>query len=284
MPTIPQPQYFVYILCRPNNKAFYVGKGKGRRVFDHETEAKNGHKCHKCNVIRKIWKNGGEVRRYVVFTTDDEQEAYQYERELIEQFGRKNLCNQTDGGEGMYGVSDEYRAHISEKVKGLWQSPEFRTKMEQRHDAAHRAAASEKRKELWKDPAFREKATQGYTLEVRASMSESMKQRWQDPDHRARVSAKIREAKAKKKTSQPPKPVTKKMTEYWQDPEWRATMLARRAEPDVAARRSAGQSERVKAKWQEPEFQEKMKARSETHSARMKAMWADPEFRARRKK
>lgn len=97
---IPSPRFYVYILCRPNGKPFYVGKGSGRRVFDHDSEARSGHQCHKCNIIRKIWRQGGEVQRYTVFTTDDQDEAYAYEQDLIAQYGRKNLANGTDGGEG----------------------------------------------------------------------------------------------------------------------------------------------------------------------------------------
>lgn len=108
--------YYVYILCRPNGKPFYVGKGKGNRVYDHDAEARKGHRCHKCNTIRKVWKQGGTIQRYIVFTTDDEQEAYQEEKRLIASYGRKNLTNGTDGGEGQAGRVGE----LSGKTRLTW--------------------------------------------------------------------------------------------------------------------------------------------------------------------
>jgi hypothetical protein len=111
--------FYVYLLCRPNGKPFYVGKGKSRRIYDHEKEARGSCKCHKCNVIRKIWRYGGEVQRYIVFTTNDEQAAFAYECELIALHGRGNLCNLTDGGEGVSGLALEL--HPSHKYPEIRQ-------------------------------------------------------------------------------------------------------------------------------------------------------------------
>lgn len=114
--------FYVYILCRPDKRAtgggraFYVGKGSGNRVYDHEAEARKGHACYKCRVIRKVWKQGGTIQRYIVFTTDDEQEAYDEEKRLIASYGRKNLTNGTDGGEGRTGLTSER----SPKAKLSW--------------------------------------------------------------------------------------------------------------------------------------------------------------------
>src|SRR3954467_5182238 len=106
-PTVPPPRYYVYVLARPNNKPFYVGKGtRRRRIYDHEIEARKGHECYKCRIIRKIWREGGEVQRYTVFTTNDEKEAHAYEMELIAFYGRRTLANATAGGEGVSGRVD----------------------------------------------------------------------------------------------------------------------------------------------------------------------------------
>lgn len=129
MSTIPQPHFYVYVLARPNGKPFYVGKGVGRRVYRHEEEARSGCPCHKCSVIRKIWKQGGEVQRYTVFTTDNEQEAFAYEIELIALYGRGNLTNHTDGGEGASNPSPEYRQKLSEAQKRMGISLERRASM-----------------------------------------------------------------------------------------------------------------------------------------------------------
>ena len=120
------PQFYVYVLARPNGKPFYVGKGHGRRIHDHEMEARSGHRCHKCNAIRKIWKQGGEVQRYIVFTTDNEQEAYDYEEQMIALHGRANLCNHTDGGKSGGDLSVEAKAKLSKALKTRYAIPEVR--------------------------------------------------------------------------------------------------------------------------------------------------------------
>jgi hypothetical protein len=114
--------FYVYILCRPDKRApgggraFYVGKGSGGRIYDHEAEARKGHACYKCRVIRKVWSQGGTIQRYTVFVTDDEQEAYDEEKRLIASYGRKNLTNGTDGGEGQTGRIGE----LSGKTRLTW--------------------------------------------------------------------------------------------------------------------------------------------------------------------
>lgn len=77
-------QFYVYVLLRPDGRPFYVGKGAGGRVNNHEVEARGDCSCHKCRVIRKIWRNGGSVVKSIVFTTEKEEEAYQQEARLID--------------------------------------------------------------------------------------------------------------------------------------------------------------------------------------------------------
>jgi LEM3-like protein len=131
MSTIPSPLFYVYVLARPNGKPFYVGKGARRRIYDHEIEARRGHVCHKCNIIRKIWNQGGQVQRYTIFTTTNEQEAFDYECEIIALYGRSNLTNQTDGGEGASGhkLPDHVRRMLIERNTGRKDSIERRNKI-----------------------------------------------------------------------------------------------------------------------------------------------------------
>lgn len=102
---MPHSQYhfYVYLLLDPDRHPFYVGKGLGGRILDHEREAKNGHDCPKCDVIRAIWSAGGQIGRAIVFETDDEQEAFAREAELIEQYGLTTLTNKVAGGRGTRG-------------------------------------------------------------------------------------------------------------------------------------------------------------------------------------
>jgi hypothetical protein len=87
--------FYVYILSRPDLRPFYVGKGTGPRIVRHEEEARRACECRKCRTIRKIWREGGEVVRQIVFTTDNEITAFQVEARLIQKF-RSQLVNILD--------------------------------------------------------------------------------------------------------------------------------------------------------------------------------------------
>jgi excisionase family DNA binding protein len=88
--------YYVYTLAYPDGNIFYVGKGTSGRIADHEREAKKGCGCHKCHVIREIWASGKPVQKRIVFETLDEQEAFEYERALIERSTNSSLVNIRD--------------------------------------------------------------------------------------------------------------------------------------------------------------------------------------------
>ncbi|MGH6681055.1 MAG: GIY-YIG nuclease family protein [Bradyrhizobium sp.] len=108
-----QGRCYVYLLCYPNGRPFYVGKGSGNRVFMHERDAKNlpSHRSHKLNTIRAIWKRGETVRYELDGPFETEGHAHSRERELIRSIGRHDegcgpLTNQTDGGEGTLNPSE----------------------------------------------------------------------------------------------------------------------------------------------------------------------------------
>lgn len=79
-------EYYVYLLVDPRDgKIFYVGKGKGDRVFAHvhcaiATEGDSD----KLNTIRDIQRAGLEVRHYIVRHGLEEKEAFLVESVLID--------------------------------------------------------------------------------------------------------------------------------------------------------------------------------------------------------
>lgn len=95
--------FYVYVLLRPDGRVFYVGKGQKNRAYKHEAEARTKCNCHKCRVIRKVWKSGHSIRASIIFTTGNEAEAYQYEARLIDKLGLANLTNGNPGSYRMYG-------------------------------------------------------------------------------------------------------------------------------------------------------------------------------------
>lgn len=91
--------FYVYTLAYPDETVFYVGKGSNGRIDQHEAQAKRGVKSYKCNVIRQIWKDGGQVVKTKVQDSMTDEAAYLLEIDLIRMYGREHLTNLTNGGE-----------------------------------------------------------------------------------------------------------------------------------------------------------------------------------------
>ena len=90
--------FYVYLLRKPNKTPFYVGKGCGNRVFQHEYDAEHSACCnpYKVKVIKNIRKKNAEI----IYTIDSihktEEDALIRERELIQKIGRPLLTNLKD--------------------------------------------------------------------------------------------------------------------------------------------------------------------------------------------
>lgn len=98
--------FYVYLHRRATDgSVFYVGKGCKQRAWwefgrsEHWNRIKNKH-----GLVVEIFKDGMS-----------ENDAHMLEIEVIKTIGRKNLCNHTDGGEGMSGwsASEETRKKFS---------------------------------------------------------------------------------------------------------------------------------------------------------------------------
>lgn len=91
--------YYVYALIDPrNDKVFYIGKGIGNRVFNHEIESgksKNDEKM-KMQTIRSIENAGLNVKRVIVNWGLSEREAFVAEASLINLFNFTKDINLTN--------------------------------------------------------------------------------------------------------------------------------------------------------------------------------------------
>ena len=103
--------YYVYIYKDPrptkNQQVVYVGKGTGDRDLSHWS--RGSHNKPLQDFLSHLRQRGLEPIRQRVLETEDEQEAFKKEIELIALYGRRNigtgtLFNLTDGGEGVSGV------------------------------------------------------------------------------------------------------------------------------------------------------------------------------------
>jgi hypothetical protein len=79
-------KYYVYSLIDPrDNKIFYVGKGKGNRVFYHINESiTNPIETEKLEIIRSIKSDNFNVKHYIIKHGLEESEAIIVESVLID--------------------------------------------------------------------------------------------------------------------------------------------------------------------------------------------------------
>lgn len=118
--------FYVYQLIDPRNKAvFYVGKGQGNRMYQHQEIAKKGMSENRklYYKIKKILLEGEDILYKKIFETNDEKKALLKEKEIIKKLGLENLCNITEGGIGgdTYKNNprlDEILLQISNSLKG----------------------------------------------------------------------------------------------------------------------------------------------------------------------
>lgn len=107
----PKGKYYVYTLSYPNGDVFYVGKGHGRRVHDHEREARReNHQCAKCDIIRRVWASGKQITKNFVFTTTSEAEALSKEAEFIRLYDLSLLANVSAGRGGILTQRQRYHS------------------------------------------------------------------------------------------------------------------------------------------------------------------------------
>lgn len=127
--TVSKIGYYVYRLIDPRNgQTFYVGKGKGNRVFQHvlgaidyydginKKEIDEINDPNKLRIIQEIREAGLEVIHIIQRWNLTEKEAFEVESALIDAF--PGLANIQSGHGSEYGVcnAEELEARLSAKT------------------------------------------------------------------------------------------------------------------------------------------------------------------------
>ena len=118
-------QYTYFLIDPRDDSVFYVGKGYGRRIRVHSymMGAKEHHNPKLLSKLRKISSLGLKHEAFKIFEHKDEWPCLANEVAPIALYGRENLCNLTDGGQGVY-PSIEGRQRIAAGQLGKRQSKE----------------------------------------------------------------------------------------------------------------------------------------------------------------
>lgn len=123
--TIQALGYYVYLLIDPRDqKIFYVGKGKGNRVFAHINDAlENETVSDKLDKIRAIVKEHGGINHYIIRHGLSENEAFLLESTIIDLlsnriFNNSAVANLTNIQGGHY--SDLFGMKTANEIKMLY--------------------------------------------------------------------------------------------------------------------------------------------------------------------
>lgn len=119
-------RFYTYLHCKPDGTPFYVGKGKGNRA--RELSRSSGRNRWHRGIVEKY---GRENILVFVFACDSEQQALHDEKLQIAQLRDMGyeLCNLTDGGEGLSNPTSAVREKLTNASRKMWEDPDYRSKV-----------------------------------------------------------------------------------------------------------------------------------------------------------
>ncbi|AEP29380.1 LEM-3-like GIY-YIG domain-containing protein [Brumicola nitratireducens] len=118
--------YYVYLLQDPrDNTVFYVGKGFGNRVFQHQKgETIGARESDKISKIDEIKTQGYSVKHQIIRHGLSEEVAFEIEASLIDFIGMKNLLNLQSGH-----YSSDFGIKSSDEIMALYEAEPLNTEL-----------------------------------------------------------------------------------------------------------------------------------------------------------
>lgn len=110
--------FYVYLLIDPTNgEIFYVGKGKGKRMYSHELDAKAGRIANvkKHQRIVSVLDKGHQVDKIVFHSCSSEAEAFDIERIMIARL-HEGLTNIIGGVTSQIEIAMERAKHALSRL------------------------------------------------------------------------------------------------------------------------------------------------------------------------
>jgi hypothetical protein len=236
--------FYVYVYRDPrptkNNQPVYVGKGTGDRDLSHWS--RKSHNKPLQDFLSHLRQRKLTPICQRVFETENEQEAFAKECELIALYGRRDigtgtLFNRTDGGEGVAGMikTPAQRANDGRFTAEHWQDPKYRAKVVAAQKAvqstpeavAMKSAASKK---TWANNEVRTKRQQGIKRSRNTDASKEKtraqsKAQWANPEYAAKQTANNQEIANRAEVKAAKAAAARAL---WADPSWKAKMLEAR--------------------------------------------------------
>lgn len=203
----PGTNFYVYVLLKEDGVTpFYVGKGRGHRWGQHETEAKAGVRGRKFDAMRRVIAVLGYLPKKKLAEGLSESEAFALETHCIVTIGRQDigagpLLNMTDGGEGASGhrQTPEDRAKKS-AANRTPEMIEFRRAqvehMKVNTDWLEKLSEGQKRARQDPETAAKLDAIARHNMhsdQSRRKAAASNIKAWADPQKRAQQSVRLRE-------------------------------------------------------------------------------------------
>ena len=126
--TIQNLKFYVYLLVNPiNEEPFYVGKGKGNRIFDHiECALEEENESDKLNEIREIKGKGHKVKHVIIRHGLNEKTAFEIESSIIDTFKYVPKLQNFVRGNIQGGINSVERGLMTvSEIKGIYNAVEL---------------------------------------------------------------------------------------------------------------------------------------------------------------